>query len=425
MAQDFPKDPVELRSSVPFLKAALLAAIAVALILYGSLYPFRFHAAASQADFVTLLLRAWNRPIGGRGDLVANLALYAPLGFFAAACLMAGLARTWALVLATLLGAMLSCSVELAQLYVPGRTSSVWDVCLNAAGCFIGALAAVAGGATFLSAALAHRKRSAEPFAVLLVLAWLGYRLYPYVPAIDLQLYWNSLKPLVLTPTFEPFRSLRLAILWLVAAHLIEVASGRFRPCVIVPAVLVGTLLSGVVIVDRVVTTAELLGVGMALLGWMMLRGSRWHRPVLLTLLLVVVVADRLAPFHFTAAETPFGWTPFLSVFRGHWGRGLQSMLEKSFLYGSLLWLLVRQGLPLLSAAGVEMALLFATSLAQTHIRGRSAEITDTVLAGGLAVVFALLRVRPGGEHAADPGNSVEPAAKPRRMQVRRADAAH
>ncbi len=349
--------------------------------------------------------------MGGRGDLLANLILYVPLGFFAAACLSAQLARKWALVLTILLGAMLSCSVELAQLYIPGRTSSVWDVYLNTAGSFVGALAAVAGGAGLFSAALGHRSRKAEPFVMLLVLAWLGYRLYPYVATIDLHKYWSSLKPLVLTPTFEPFRSLRLAVLWLVAAHLIEVTSGRSRAPVIVPTVLVGTLLSGVVLVDRVVTLAELLGVGAALLGWALARGSRWDRPTLLALLLVVVVADRLAPFDFTATETPFGWVPFRSVFRGHWGRGLQSMLEKSFLYGSLLWLLVRQGMPLLLATGVEMALLLATSLAQTRIPGRSAEITDAVLAGGLALVFALLRGWSGGKPIADPRNFGRPQA--------------
>jgi hypothetical protein len=84
---------------------------------------------------------------------------------------------------------------------------------------------------------------------------------------------------------------------------------------------------------------------------------------------------------------------PFLSVLHGPWGVGLQSILQKFFLYGSLLWLLVDRGLNLALAAAVEMGLLFATSLVQTHIPGRSAEITDTVLA---AMSRPMLRVVGG-----------------------------
>jgi VanZ family protein len=369
----------------------VLAAVAVGLILYGSLYPFRF---SLQADLVGALGRGWGQPAGGRGDLLANLALYAPLGFFAAASLVGALPRAVVVPFVVLAGAMLSGVVEFAQFHVPGRTSSLWDIYLNTAGCALGALAAATGGAGLLSAALDPRGRRAEPFAVLLILCWLGYRLYPYVPTIDLQKYLDSLKPLLLAPVFEPFRSFRLAVLWLVAAHLLETAGGRFRPALLVPAVLAGTLLSGVVIVDRVVSLADVLAVLAALLGWAVLRRSRWFGPVLLALLGVVVVADRLAPFDFAATGRPFGWVPFRSVFAGHWGRGLQSMLEKCFLYGALLWLLVREGASLRLAAGAGMLLVFAASLLQTRLPGRSAEITDTVLVGGLAIVLTLLTAR-------------------------------
>jgi VanZ family protein len=371
-----------------------MTALAAAFILYGSLYPLQFRQLSDDAEPFAVLLSSWGQLPGSRGDLIANLFLYAPLGLFFAVYL-SGRLRWPALVgLVALCGALLSSSMEIAQVYIAGRTSSTWDILLNTAGCFLGALAS-AIGANRLSAALNVPKPAVQPFVVLLVLSWLGYRLYPYVPTIDLLKYWASLKPLFLTPAFEPFRSFRLAVLWLVAAHLIEMVTQRWFAYPIVAAALLGTLAAGVFIVDKVLTLADVLGVGFALLARAMLRASAWHMLVLPWLLLAVVTADRLAPFDFSSVDKPFGWVPFLSVLRGHWGLGLQSMFEKVFLYGSLLWLLVQRGLPLPLVAGMEMGLLFATSLAQTRIPGRSAEITDTVLAAGIAIVFALLRTGP------------------------------
>jgi len=58
------------------------------------------------------------------------------------------------------------------------------------AGAMIGRLA----GADLRGPVMAIREFAA--FARLLLLAWVGWRLYPYVPTIDLHKYWHSVKPL-------------------------------------------------------------------------------------------------------------------------------------------------------------------------------------------------------------------------------------
>jgi VanZ family protein len=375
-------------------EAVALVALAAAAIIYGSLYPFHFRPLSGTNEPISALLRTWDGPVGSRGDLIANLLFYAPLGLFSAARLSGRLRRAVLLGVVSLGGALLSFSLELAQAYVPGRTSSLWDVYLNAAGCLLGAVVSVTGGSLLSAIAEPHR-HTVQPFVALLVLSWLGYRLYPYVPTVDLHKYWVSLKPLILTPIFEPFRTVRLAVLWLVFAHFVEVFAPGRRACVLVPAILVGSLSAGVIILGRIVTLADVLGVGAALLAWAIIRSSALRGPILLLPVLAVLIADRLAPFEFGGAARPFGWMPFLSVLHGPWGVGLQSLLEKFFLYGSLLWLLVHRGLSLALAAAMEMSLLFATSLVQTHIPGRSAEITDTVLAASVAILYALLRRPP------------------------------
>src|SRR5579862_1800834 len=85
----------------------------------------------------------------------------------------------------------------------------------------------------------------------------------------------------------------------------------------------------------------------------------------------------------------PFGWVPFASFFPGSIAVNAQSMLQKTFLYGSALVLLVDAGLALIWASGILCTILFATSMAQTYLIGRSGEITDTLLALLLALFFS------------------------------------
>src|SRR5579859_6988386 len=94
--------------------AAIAAAIAV-VIVYGSLFPFDFHPNARPQGALQYLLSTWNAS-AGRLDLILNVILYVPLGFFSVQALRRGplLVR---LALATLMGIALSTGLEIAQYY--------------------------------------------------------------------------------------------------------------------------------------------------------------------------------------------------------------------------------------------------------------------------------------------------------------------
>jgi hypothetical protein len=81
-------------------------------------------------------------------DLIQNVLLYLPLGYFAAARATGDVAPGAAdsprrrLIQACLLGLLLSSCLELLQLWIPGRFSSVSDVFTNAMGAYLGGMAA-------------------------------------------------------------------------------------------------------------------------------------------------------------------------------------------------------------------------------------------------------------------------------------------
>jgi hypothetical protein len=82
---------------------------------------------------------------------------------------------------------------------------------------------------------------------------------------------------------------------------------------------------------------------------------------------------------------------PFVSFLRGSIGVAIQAFCEKFFQYGGLIWLLRHAGLPAAYATILSATLLFVTSLVETHLPGRSAEITDAAMALAIGGVFTLL----------------------------------
>ena len=244
-----------------------------------------------------------------------------------------------AVVLATLLCALLSLAMELAQLYTPNRVASLWDVLLNAVGAAAGAL--MAPLLLRLGTGL-DRPTLADRFALLLLACWLAGRLHPYVPSLDLGEWRASLAPLLREPLDLP-RALRIAVLWWLAGRLAEAAFPR--GAWLVPPLIAATVAAAVPIAARA-------------LGWADVAGA---------------------------------------------------------LGGLLLWALLRIGAPFAPSLGVVVLLALAVSVAQRWLPGRSAEITDALiaLAAGLAARLTRPVAAPGG------GAGFSPAPPPPRRSPR------
>src|SRR5205085_11691434 len=113
--------------------------------------------------------------------------------------------------------------------------------------------------------------------------------------------------------------------------------------------------------------------------------------------------AQRLEPFQFADHQVPFGWIPFRSFMYGSIDVDVLSFLEKFFLYGSSIWLLTEAGLSNRSATGIAAGTLFATSIAETYLPHRSAEITDAMMALAIGGIFALISNQGRREEASKP----------------------
>jgi hypothetical protein len=74
----------------------------------------------------------------------------------------------------------------------------------------------------------------------------------------------------------------------------------------------------------------------------------------------------------------------------------LQSFLEKVFYYGSSVWLSTEAGLRIRTAAVIVAAVLLCTSALEIYLPGRSAELTDMIMALVIAYLIKLMNTAAG-----------------------------
>ena len=369
---------------------SIATAVIIAVIVYGSLYPFMFRQPIfAFGPAARALLESWNET-PSRGDFIANVALYMPLGFFAILAIGNGVGTAKRIVLAILTGALLSTCMELAQYYDDGRQTAATDLYANVVGTGLGAIGGSLTRKNFRWPLL--REISSNRVPALLLTAWAGYRLFPYVPTTDLHKYWDTLKPVILHPSLTGYDLFRYTAIWLTIGALIEAISGPKRVWLLFPLFVGVVLVAKVMMVDTTLTTAEIAGAGLAFCVLGVLAFHARLRVALIALLFFgYVIAERLEPFHFGGTAGAFSWVPFLSFMSSSPEIGVLSFFQKFFLFGSSIWLIAQAGLRLGSSMVVVAAILFITSYAEAYLPNRSAEITDTVMALIIGAIFALI----------------------------------
>jgi len=365
--------------------------LVVLVIIYGSLYPFELRKGAGNP--VLFLLGTWRQPPSSRGDLIANVLLYMPYGFFAALAASPWRSVAKRLIWVTIGGFALCTAMELSQYYFVGRVTNMSDVYLNTFGSILGAIGGVLLGSDFRWPLL--REITAKPFPALLLASWYGYRLYPYVPTIDLHKYWHAIRPIFAPSALTPLDLYRFTVIWLLLSCLIETIFGRRQARFLFLTFAGIELVGKIFILDNALKLAEILGILMAYLLWGVLSRVPRRAGIIAALMMVLVILFRLDPFQFGAYH-PFGWIPFLGFMNGSLEIDIQSFLEKFFMYGSAIWILIEAGMGLGRATLLVAGSLFVTSIIETYLP-RSAELTDATLAVAIAIIYRLVPDRAPG----------------------------
>jgi VanZ family protein len=367
--------------------APLLLGVVVGLILYVSLYPFRF-AADGPAVLEVLRSLTWAR--ASRSDMFNNVLLYLPLGFCTALLVVPRFGRSAALAAGLAAGALLSLAMEVAQASIAIRVPSLTDLSLNAAG----SLAGAAGGTAWhaLGARMTPRanpRGRAAAVATAVVVLWLLARLWPLVPDASLRQLKRAVRPLLSPPLAWP-EVAAFFVGWLVVAQAVTHVVRRERS---VDALLVTI---AVVLVGRAFTAgatlefAELLALMLLLPALVLLSRleDRTRSGLVAALLVAWLAAVALAPM-LGGAERLAIELPSLSEFLDRAAPAPQDLAGKAFCYLALAWLMAGAGLYPHVAAGFTVLLVLVLGMLQAGTAAPSYGWADLALAAVAGVVVA------------------------------------
>jgi glycopeptide antibiotics resistance protein len=114
--------------------------IVIAVIVYGSLYPWEFHSTQLAASPLWVLIHSWPTAIDRYliRDIAVNLLIYMPIGVFGFLAFRQNMGSTFAVIATVMIGLVLSGSVEMIQLFDDARECSASDVVCNVSGTAIG-----------------------------------------------------------------------------------------------------------------------------------------------------------------------------------------------------------------------------------------------------------------------------------------------
>lgn len=376
-----------------------LFAIITLIIAFVSVYPFDFELSAQTRDAFSQALLSPEISMT-RGDILGNVMLFLPFGFLGVFALPSRRSAAFAFLWLLGLGGLFALALQVAQIALPSRVASLGDVAWNGAGIAIGAAAAL-----FLSRARMPQHFEAAPLALipaLLVLAWIGYRLIPFVPSIDFQSIKNSLKPLLLDPQLDGVRLFHTTIAWALAGFCLRHITPEARYDRFLWAIIIAVLGLEVLIVSNAVYLSGVIGAGLGLLLWAGWLGRmRYAAPTLAALLCVKICLSGLAPFELAGGVRAFGWLPFSGILGGSMALNVLALSKKVFLYGGLIYLLRTLPMPWRAATLITAGVVGVVELLQLFFTSHTPEITDPLIALLIGYSFMILDGRTIGEAGA------------------------
>ncbi|MDT8363596.1 MAG: VanZ family protein [Nitrosomonas sp.] len=308
-----------------------LLMLVVGFIIYGSLFPFNFQSPQPfERLYANLNLFQY------RSDMIDNFLLFIPLGI---ALYFSFNRMTQRVVAASLSWILLGVLLQIVQLYLPGRVASLTDSFWNAVGLISGLLVARLSAPWLRH----HANKIQQPhdrFALILVMAWLAYESFPFVPTLDIVELRNHTKTFFYAPSFEWMRLWQhsvAAVLGTIAILRAQILQQRW---LIMTAAALVLIILEILVPYGDLRRESLLGICIGILVGerleFILRAQT--RIVVIGIALCAYLTTILLPFRGQAADGAFTFTPFALIL---WFGNTKAVSPTAFeilAIGSLLW---------------------------------------------------------------------------------------
>ena len=229
----------------------LLIAFVCFLIAYGSIFPFNFSGEEFSQHYTQLL----SIQISGIGDVLGNVLLFTPLGFlYALKHSIEPLQSNKDKYLLWFNVFAFAFVLQLLQIAIPERDQNILDVIFNMAGFALGYI-----GLAVVNAHSLNIQPQLKHLPIAIALTYVLSELSPFVPSLDFQLFKDSLKPLLVIPSFTIIFDLFIkSTIWLIVIRLLSFQQTK-TPLKMVAALWVLMLFAKVIIVFNVLAIADVI----------------------------------------------------------------------------------------------------------------------------------------------------------------------
>lgn len=356
------------------------------LIVYGHLYPFEFRSLPPGA--LEHMFSNWTL-ISSRGDMLGNLALFAPWGLGGMLVAAARIGTLRAALFTAVAGFMLSLGCQIAQVWTPSRDGALADVFWNMMGVAVG----VALGGQALKRRQANTVLRGDSLVVVgLLSAWLLTYWLPLVPSLDLQLLKDNLKAALTAQAFSYGEFMPGLAMALMSGYLLGRLAGFRASLVWLPAWLALAAFGKLFIQDaRIDASAPLGFIAGTVMWWALSVVSEQRRSVIVALLLIAAyTVHGLSPFVFRDVPVAFGWSPLAAMLKGSMLANAEALGDSLVTFTSFLYLVqVAGGRPATASVGLAVWVL-GIEMAQRFIPTHTADITQPLFALLLGQAFRM-----------------------------------
>ena len=355
----------------------LLLGFIVFLIIYGSLYPFKFSGSPlGFAETLTWLGQTDLRTT--KADIIANILLFFPYGFVARMAINQEKQQLFSSLKYFLLGLFIALLLQYSQFYLPARVPSSGDALFNALGIGLGMFVShLLMQYSHNHMASGERSRiswSEISLPLLLALIWVSWRWYPFIPMVSTDSIIEGLLPLIQQPELKFLVILRDGIGWLMFFYLCSQHPFKNLPRFRVLKYALVILGVEVFISDNQLTVNDLL----ATLGAFALYSSLDYRAMRSMLMWCLLLGMSLTWLGGTGVENPvISWIPFAQVLKGNPWANSEIILLKVYFIGAMVFLLQAARLSWGVAASLTSVWLLALLMLQRFATGQTADMTD------------------------------------------------
>ena len=352
----------------------------ITVIAFGSLYPFSLNG---QHPGLIEALHHLHWAHAGRDDQVRNVLMYVPLGFCLLLWLKRWLSTSWSLLLACCIGATLSLSIEVTQVYFT-RVPSYMDISLNTLGTLLGAIAGLswASMSQWIVIPDNARSQSRDRNALLLVVLWIIWRLVDISLHISLTRLKMAINPLMHIEA-SWLLILRYLLLWLTVSLAVLAYTSRQRGNEALLGVIAVVIIARILFVSPAFDSSELLALVLLLPALVLIHAVHRIPAAAIVLLATVLlyVYDHVLPLSLGAFHFNFDLIPFVGWIRNGTPLDLNVLLHMLFTFAAMIWLLKTTALSLRSAVIVVVIALFGIEMLHLWQASRTGSITRPALA--------------------------------------------